>query len=129
MAPKIPARMGEVIQARNTCTTPSLMTAVPPLLESPTHEMPSTPSAAIPNPRTPPRIECVVETGKPNLVASVRKMEEAVTAQTIPSISTPGDSSNSPVLTIFVRMVSATRAPTPIAPENSITEAVNMAWM
>jgi len=65
MEPNAPARRGANTQARNTWTTPELM--LPP------HQwMPSAPTAAIPIPMTPPMIECVVDTGIPNRVATVR---------------------------------------------------------
>jgi len=73
-------------------------------------------------------MECVVETGRPMRVAIVRYREEAVTAQTMPSMSIDGSFLNRLVSTTLVRMVSATRAPTPIEPANSMIEAKTMAW-
>jgi hypothetical protein len=55
-------------------------------------------------------------------------MDEAVTAQTMPSMSRAGSLAKSEVSTILVRMVSATRAPTPTEPANSMQEARTMAW-
>jgi hypothetical protein len=43
---------------------------------------------------TPPMSECVVDTGSPTLVAKVKYNEDAITAHTIPSISTAGLSAN-----------------------------------
>jgi hypothetical protein len=71
--------------------------------------------------------ECVAEAGKPTLVAKVKYRDEAMTAHTMPSMRTAGLSANWFVSTILVRIVSATRAPTPTAPENSMTAATIMA--
>jgi hypothetical protein len=90
--------------------------------------MPSVPSAAIPNPITPPMIECVVETGIPTRVAKVRYTEDATTAHTMPSIKREGSLIKRFVSTILVRIVSETRAPTPTAPVNSMTAAIHIAW-
>lgn len=88
MEAKHPARPGAMIQARKTWTTPELMAPVP--LPDPTHWTPETrlasrgaiskdwvhlplaPTEATPMPMTPPRMEWVVETGIPTLVAKVR---------------------------------------------------------
>lgn len=58
----------------------------------------------------------------------VRYEAEAITAQTIPSMRRAGLSSKAAVSTTFVRIVSATRPPTPRAPVNSMAEAPTMAW-
>lgn len=76
---------------------------------------------------TPPMMEWVVETGMPSLVAIVRQQEEAMTAQTMPNMSIAGSSLNRDVSTILVRIVSATRAPTPTDPANSMRDARIMA--
>ena len=72
-------------------------------------------------------MEWVVETGKPTLVAKVRYTDDAMTAQTMPSMRRPGELSKAATSTTFVRMVSATRPPTPTAPANSSTVAPHMA--
>jgi len=72
-------------------------------------------------------ILCVVLTGRPSLVASVKYKEDEITAQVIPSMRTAGSCSKYLVEMILVRMVSATRAPTAIEPVNSMAEAIIIA--
>lgn len=52
----------------------------------------------------------VVETGRPNLVASVRYREDDTRAHVIPNIKTDGSASKAFVERILPRIVSATRA-------------------
>ena len=105
-APATPDRRGAITQARNTWTTPELI--------SPPHQIISSePISAIPIPRIPPRMEWVVETGRPILVQMVRYIEEATTAQHIPSMRRGALSVNASILTILVRIVSETLFPTP----------------
>lgn len=105
-APATPDRRGAITQARNTWTTPELI--------SPPHQIISSePISAIPIPRIPPRMEWVVETGRPILVQMVRYIEEATTAQHIPSMRRGALSVNASILTTLVRIVSETLFPTP----------------
>ena len=90
----------------------------------------------------------VVDTGKPNLVATVKKQEDDTRAHVMPNMSTAGSSTNLSTLMILLRMVSATRAlfpisieclhgpgmslsayPTKTAPANSQTAAIHMACL
>jgi hypothetical protein len=72
-----------------TWTTPLLI-----VFSGLTHWIPLAPTAAMPNPMTPPISECVVDTGSPTLVAKVKYTEDAITAHTMPSIRTAGLSAN-----------------------------------
>ena len=110
---------------RNTCTTPPLMAATPGA--SVTHLTAPVPRAAMPNPISPPIRVCVDETGMPTLVARVRHSDEAMTAHTIPSISSGALSANCAVSTMPLRMVLVTPAPAMTAPLNSMTAARHMA--
>jgi hypothetical protein len=55
-------------------------------------------------------MQCVVETGKPILVANVKNNEEPTSAQSIPNIRTLGLSSNAETLMMPDLMVPDTRA-------------------
>lgn len=67
------------------------------------------PTVAKPTPMIPPMMQCVVETGNPILVETVRKSEEPIKAQSIPSMSTDGVCSNSEIWMISFLIVPATR--------------------
>ncbi len=86
----------------------------------------------------------VVDTGKPNRVAMVKKVADATRAHAMPNIRTAGSSLKKSTLMTLLRMVSATREllpsaravpstglpithPTSTAPRNSHTAAIHMA--
>jgi hypothetical protein len=81
-APNTPAMPGAMIHAAKTCATPvhPQLTLVMPI-------------DAVPAPTRPPIIECVVETGMPYLVATVRNTEEPKTVHIMASRRTGGASS------------------------------------
>lgn len=117
IAAKEPAIAGAIPQAANIWATPFQP-----------HWTPSAPSAATPTPITAPTMVClenfsfphlvfrgvngayVVDTGKPILVATVKKVDDATKAHAMPSISTAGSSVKKSTLMILFRIVSATRA-------------------
>jgi len=115
-APRQPEIPGAMIQAANTCATPShpQLTCL-------------IPTDAVAAPTIPPTMLCVVDTGSPHRVAAVRKTDEPIMAHIMASISTLGSLSYSCGSTILVRMVSATREPTKTEPLNSVMEAMTIA--
>jgi len=115
-APKAPAIPGETIHARNTCETPFIP-----------QFMLLMPTEAVAAPTRPPRVECVVDTGKPYRVAKVRKMEEPTRVHIMARSRTLGWSLKCIGSTILVRIVSATREPTAIEPETSVKHAMAIA--
>lgn len=79
-APKTPEMPGAMTQAANTCDTP-----VHPQL------ILVMPIDAVADPTRPPMIECVVETGMPYLVATVRNVEDARMVQNMARSRTGGE--------------------------------------
>lgn len=70
----------------------------------------------MPTPTRAPTIDCVVDTGNPNLVAMVWKTPEPTSAQTMPSIRTPGEFLKGFTEKMPLRMVPVTLCPRAMAP-------------
>lgn len=76
----MPAMPGAITQAAKTCDTPFHPQLI--LLM---------PIDAVAEPTRPPMMECVVDTGIPYLVATVRKVDEAMMAHIMARRRTEGD--------------------------------------
>ena len=74
-------------------------------------------------------MECVVLTGSPARVATVRKSEDPIMAHIMASISTAGSASYKCGSMILSRTVSATREPTLIDPASSMQAAISIACL
>ena len=98
MAPKHALMQGAMAQAAKTCETPP-------------HDQstPFAPTVANPTPMMPPMMQWVVDTGRPNLVAMVRKVDEPIRAHNMPIIRTLGASSKALTEIMLFLMVPETR--------------------
>jgi hypothetical protein len=98
MAPKAAEMQGAMAQAANTWETPPQDQSTP-----------SAPTVAKPTPMIPPMMQWVVETGRPILVAKVKKREEPMSAQSMPIMRTLGASMKASVEMMSFLMVPETR--------------------
>ena len=89
--------------------------------------MASDPMATTANPMMAPTIECVVETGQPNLEATVSQAAAARSADSMPMTSRFGSCSRASASTMPLRIVEVTSPPARNAPRNSNTPAIRMA--
>lgn len=67
----------------------------------------------------------VVDTGRPNLVATVKKSDDATKAHVMPNMSTAGSSLKKSTLMILFRMVSATRALLPSVGSSLVADYIS----
>ena len=82
------------------------------------------PLATMDMPTTAPTVLCVVDTGKPSLVAATSHSPTASNTHIMPYISTSGSRSYAVTSAMPLRMVSVTAPPISTAPLNSHTAAM-----
>ena len=87
----------------------------------------SKPIATTAKPMMAPTIECVVDTGQPNLEATVSQIAAARRADSMPMTSRFGSCSRASASMMPLRIVEVTSPPARNAPRNSNTPAIRMA--